>query len=94
MEDGEHFMFNPKYFKSKWLRINNKWYEFEIGGKLKELTGWREYSKGKYLYHLEKDFGSPAYAIAKVGSYWYYFDSDGLTNRSPVDPAVYNKLSN
>lgn len=93
MNDGRHFMFDARYFRSPWLRINNKWYEFNEGGKLKEKEGWFEYSKGKFLYHIEKDFGSPAMAVVKIGKYWYYFDADGLTNKKPVNPSDYKKLS-
>lgn len=26
-------MFDPKYSPSSWIRINNKWYDFNNGGK-------------------------------------------------------------
>lgn len=29
----DSFMFDPKYSPSSWIRINNKWYDFNNGGK-------------------------------------------------------------
>lgn len=74
---GENsFMFDPRFSPSSWIRINNKWYDFNIGGKLKELQGW-EMNNGKWMFHIHGDYGALAGAIAKIGKKWYWFDSDG-----------------
>lgn len=70
------FMFDPKYNKSSWRLINKKWYDFNIGGKLKELECWQNYSNHK-MYHIPNDFGALTDSKAQLGSTWYQFDSNG-----------------
>lgn len=69
-------MFDPKYSNSEWIRVNNKWYEFSIGGKLKEYSCWRKYNN-KWLYHIPNDFGAVAGSKIKADGTWYEFDSNG-----------------
>ncbi len=69
-------MFDPRYIDDTWARINNKWYEFEPGGKLIEHVGWRQY-KGKWLFHLPNDCGAIAGSKALIDGKWYSFDEYG-----------------
>lgn len=68
-------MHDPAY-DSKWLKLNEKWYEFEPGGKLIEYSGWRKYN-GKWLYHLPGDYGAIANQSKYIDGEWYTFDSNG-----------------
>lgn len=74
----EHnFMFDPRYSKSEWLSINNKWYWFNIGGKLKELNGWERYGD-EWMYHIPGDYGALAGCLCKIGSKYYIFNYNGF----------------
>lgn len=86
----DSFMFDPNYSPSSWIRINNKWYDFNNGGKLKELEGWKMNS-GKWMLHVHGDYGALASAVAKVGEKWYWFDSNGymiqeFNSRPNIEP--------
>lgn len=73
----EHnFMFDPRYNNSEWLSINNKWYWFNIGGKLKELNGWERYGD-EWIYHVPGDYGALAGCLCKIGSKYYIFNYNG-----------------
>lgn len=69
-------MFDPKYSNSSWIRKNNKWYEFSVGGKLIENSCWRKYNN-KWMYHIPEDFGAIAGSKIKSGDQWYEFDDNG-----------------
>ncbi|MBU0278771.1 MULTISPECIES: hypothetical protein [unclassified Gemella] len=69
-------MYNPRFENSPWLKINDKWYEFEDGGKLIQYSGWREYN-GKWLYHLPGDYGAVAGQGLYIAGTWYDFDENG-----------------
>lgn len=92
MKDGNHLIFDPRYNDSTWCRIDNKWYKFNPGGKLEEIVGWKEYFSGRYFYHLEKDYGYLIMLIVNIDGNWYYFDSDGATDKINIDPVIHKKL--
>ena len=61
---------------NSWMFLNNKWYEFEIGGKLIPYSGWRKYNGG-WLYHLPGDYGAIANQSRYIDGRWYTFNSNG-----------------
>lgn len=69
-------MYNPRYEKSRWLIINNLWYEFKNGGKLVEYSGWRKYS-GRLMYHIPGNFGTYRNTTVDISGTRYSFDSNG-----------------
>ncbi|MFM1601581.1 hypothetical protein ABGF26_00360 [Helcococcus ovis] len=69
-------MFNPRFEKSRWLKINDNWYEFENGGKLIQHSGWRKYNN-KWLYHIPGDYGAVANRGLYIDGKWYDFDYNG-----------------
>lgn len=84
-------MFDPKYANSSWIRTNNKWYEFNIGGKLIEHSCWRKYNN-KWMYHIPEDFGAIAGSKIKSGDQWYEFDNNGyLKEYLEIDSNGYPK---
>lgn len=69
-------MYDPGYESSRWLEINNLLYEFEIGGKLIEHSGWVNYS-GKWMYYIPGDYGAYKDTTVEIDGIKYSFDSNG-----------------
>lgn len=68
-------MYDPTY-NFRWLKLDNKWYEFQLGGKLINHSGWRKYNN-RWLYHLPGDYGAVADQSRYIDGVWYEFDSNG-----------------
>lgn len=68
-------MFDPTY-NNRWLKLGNKWFEFELGGKLIHHEGWRKYNN-KWLYHIPGNYGAIADGGMYIDGKWYNFDSNG-----------------
>lgn len=75
-QGNDSFMFDPRYNKSKWIEVDNKLYWFKLGGRLKELSGWKRYGD-KWMYHVPGDYGALAGCLCKIGSKYYIFDYNG-----------------
>ena len=57
-------------------KINGKWYEFSTYGDLIEHSGWKIYN-GKWMYHIQGDYGAYADQCGEINSEWFKFDSNG-----------------
>lgn len=68
-------MYSARY-NPAWLKLNNKWYEFQQDGKLILHSGWRKYNN-KWLYHIPGDYGAAASQTLKIDGKYYTFDSNG-----------------
>ena len=80
------FMFLPDKIKNSWILIDNKWYDFESDGRLKQIVGWKEYN-GKWAYHLPHDYGAVSNSFLHLDNKWYVFDKDGyLIHESKEKP--------